>query len=939
MSFPIRVILIISALLQLFIFQASGQNGTIKGTVKDKETGEELVGASVFVKGTTIGVSSDLDGKFELANIQTGTYTVVCSYISYRQVEFENIAITPGKVVSLEVILESDASFIEGVTVVARRSTSTDLALLSSIKTAEVVVSGISAQQIKQSQDRDAAQVLKRVPGVTIVEGRFINIRGLNERYNVTLLHDVNAPSMEADVKSFSFDIIQSSLIDRILIYKSPSAELPGNFGGGVVKIYTKSIPDENSTTVSFNPEFVEGVSFNSFYRAPQGNGYWTGFNNGHYDLPSGFPSNLRAIDNNPLQVAEVGKTLRNSWVPEDRNALWNNSGSINVNRRFKIRNAYIGSITSLNYSNRKMVNDIERQDFNAYDFETETSSRLFSFNDQRSLQSIRFGALFNWAAILNQNNTIEFKNLFNQLSQSEYIYRTGNHFDFGYYADNHSFYQIYRGIYSGQLTGLHTLSEKSKLDWVVGYGYSYRDEPDYRRYRSDLDTITRDLTLYIPAGAAATYFMGRFYSEMREHTFSGSSNYSYKFNLFNSKPVLNSGLWAEYTDRKFSSRNLGYVWADLLNFDPGLLDVTIDSLFHPDNINPATGIKIDEQTNPSDSYSATNTNLSGYAALFFPVSPKLNITGGLRLENNLQTLSSSTLTNDPINAEVIDVSWLPSVNVSYNFTEKMLVRAAYGKTVNRPEFRELAPFGFYDFNFNLVKKGSDTLKIAYIHNYEVRWEYYPTGTEIITVGVFYKRFLNPIETSFVPGGGSGGIKTFTYANADKAASIGVEAEIRKSLRGLTGNPFINNLSILFNGALIQSSVELGGAGLGQKETSRPMYGQSPYIVNAGLYYHSIESRLHVSLLYNVIGKRIYVIGFEDYPDIYEMPRNMLDLTITKDFGKRWEIKAGITNILATDWILLQDGNQDEVFDVDTDQVIQSYHIPRAYTIGATFKF
>lgn len=919
----------------------NAQTATVRGTVVDKSTGEELPGANIVIKGTTTGVSSDLNGLFEIKNIQPGIYTFQCTYISYKPLEFPDITLTSGQVFELTVAMESEAFMMEGVTIIARRTTGTDMALLSAIKSSEIVVSGISSQQIKRSQDSDAAQVVKRVPGVTIVGDRFINIRGLSERYNAVMLHDVYAPSMEADMRSFSFDMIPSGLIDRIMIYKSPSPELPGDFAGGVVKIYTKGIPETDVIQFSYTASFQEKGSFQTFNRAPQDAWYWTGFNTGTYNLPENYPPDLRAVANNTELMTEAGRTLPNSWVPDNINSLWNHSAAFNYNRRFNLKNnSYLGNITSITYNNKKSLYTISRKDFNAYDFGTATSSVIYNFEDERNLENIRFGILQNFAFSINQNNLIEFKNLYNQLSQAEYVYRTGRHNEFGYDADNHSIYQIYRGIYSGQLSGNHTLRSNSSIDWVAGYGLSFRDEPDYRRYRSDLDTETGEKTLYIPVGAAATYFMGRFYSKMNEHNYSVSVNYSKKLGKSEKKslPAINAGIFTEYKDRDFSGRNLGYV-RNVSGFDTGLIEVSIDSLFHPSNINPTYGIMIDEQTNPSDSYDATNLNMAGYLSVFLPLTSRLNVSGGVRVEHNRQTMNSFTLTNDPVDVDQVTLSFLPSVNVSYGFGENMLIRAAYGKTVNRPEFRELAPFGFYDFNMNLVKKGSDSIRMATIHNFDLRWEYYPSGTEVINVGFFYKRFINPIEQSFVPGGGTAGIKTFTYANAAAANSLGVEAEIRKSLKGFLNSGFVNRLSILLNAAFIYSKVELGAAGLGQSETSRPMYGQSPYIVNAGLYFNDPITSLNVALLYNVISKRISIIGYDDYPDIYEMPRNLLDLTVTKTFGEHFELKFGITNILGQRSYLIQDGNQDGIFDPKSDHVIQAYTDPRSYSISISYSF
>jgi hypothetical protein len=232
--------LLILLLLSIVTSVSFAQTGSIRGVVKDSRSGETIIGANVVIEGTTTGTSTQLDGSYQISNLAPGSYNLLITFVSYHRQRIENINVGRGQTVVIDIKLEEDVALLEGVQVRARRTTQTDLSLLSTIKASEVVVSGISAQQISRSQDSDASMVIKRIPGVTVVDGRFIMIRGLSERYNPTLLHNVFAPSMEADVRSFSFDVIPSSLIDQILIYKSPSADLPGEFAGGIVKIFTK---------------------------------------------------------------------------------------------------------------------------------------------------------------------------------------------------------------------------------------------------------------------------------------------------------------------------------------------------------------------------------------------------------------------------------------------------------------------------------------------------------------------------------------------------------------------------------------------------------------------------------------------------------------------------------------------------------------------------
>jgi outer membrane receptor for ferrienterochelin and colicin len=916
-------------------------NGTISGTVMEKVDGKNAAVpfANVIIKGTANGATTDFDGKYKVT-AAPGTYTLIVSYVGYLNDTIKNVVVKPGSDTKADFLIKPNAKALQEVNVISNKVTKTDAAVLMEMKQSNQIVSGVSSEQIAKSQDRDASQVMRRIPGVTVIGERFIMVRGLQERYNTVMLHNTYAPSMEADVRSFSFDILPSSLIDRMMIYKTPSAELPGDFAGGVVKIFTKSIPDENSTTVSYMSSFRDGTTFNPYFSAEKGSGSWTGFNDGRNDLPSNFPTDLRGISSaNAHLLTDFGRMLPNNWTAEQSMANPDQRFAVSHSHRTKLGKIDIGNITALNYSNSKTYNRITRFDYNIYDEINDTPAPIYKFNDDRYSQNIRTGLLHNWAFRFNNKNIIELKSLFNQNASSEYVHRTGQHYEFNYFPNDHSFEDSYRGIASVQLTGKHELfDERTSFDWVAGYGRSFLNTPDYRRFRSDLDTATGESILYVPAGAAATFFLGRFYGKMDETSKTGAVNIDHKLRLFDSfVPIVSAGVFFEDKSRSFVARNIGYTRASIFNFDEGLLNTSIDSLFHPENINATTGIRIDEQTNPSDSYIANNRIFAPYVAANIPLTDKLKIKAGLRMENNLQELRSATLTNLPVNVYNPISVVLPSANLSYNLSERTILRAAYGKTLNRPEFREMAPFGFYDFNFNLVKIGNENLQTAYIHNYDVRWELYPGMNEVISVAAFYKKFINPIENFFVPGGGSGGIKTFSYGNAVDAYSAGTEVEIRKSLSGLTTSSFIEDLSVLFNASFIRSRVNLGEDL--RQSNNRPLMGQSPYIVNSGLYYNNVKHELQVTLLYNIIGKRLFIIGNDEYPDIYEMPRNMLDLTVSKNFGKYTQIKVGVSDILNQEVILLQDGNNDGKWSRKNDQRIQSFRPGALYSAGVILKF
>ncbi len=917
------------------------QVGTIRGTIKDATSKEDLVGATVIIEGQNRGASADINGFFSLNRIPVGTYTLKVSFVGYTTKTIEKVQVFADKVTELNVLIAEEQSTLNEVRVVGQKLTNTEISVISEIKAAQQIVSGISAAQISKTLDRNAAEVVKRVPGVTIFGDRFINIRGLNERYNSVMLNNTFTPSMETDVRSFSFDIIPSNQIDRILVFKSPAAELPGEFAGGVVKIYTKSIPEQNSITLDYSTAYREGTTNQTFYAPQHGSNYWTGFNDGYSDLPKYFPATRQElISSSPDRLTQIGQSLRNNWTPEKSTALPDQR--LTLTGAFKIDGAKlkIGNITAINYSNTRTTFQMSRNDYGYSTIATSgKADEVFNFNDVQYSNAIRLGAMHNWAVRFNENHIIEFKNLYNQLSNAQYVDRVG--FDNGRMWNIRSFDQVYRGIYTGQLVGRHDFNNKNtKLDWVIGYNQSFRDQPDYKRFRYDV-TAGNTPILLVPQGQAQTSNLGRTNITMDEHAWTGGLNLIQKLVLHkaakaedNRELELKAGLFYEDKTRNFKARNFGYVQANSALFNIGALP--IEQIFAPANINNTNGVKIDEQTNPNDSYTAHNTLYAAYVSGNYSFSKKFNVIAGVRVENNAQKLNSFDLVGNPLNYNNTKTNILPSVNMTYNFSEKALLRLAYGQTINRPEFREIAPFSFYDFVNNRNISGNSKLKNAEIQNVDFRYEYYPTPAEVVSIAAFYKFFKNPIEVVFA----SGSNPNLDFDNAESAYSTGVEFEVRKSLEPLTKSALLQKINLVFNAAFIYSRVKLNSTIASTQSDNRPLQGQSPYIINAGINYNDTKKNLQINLLYNIIGRRIYAVGNNygyAYPDWYEMPRNVLDLTFSKGIGKKFLLKGGVTDLLNQQNIILQDGNQDQVFDKSKDQIIQSYRPGRVVSLGVAY--
>ncbi|MDQ4138992.1 MAG: carboxypeptidase-like regulatory domain-containing protein [Bacteroidota bacterium] len=915
---------------------AFAQQGTLAGKVKDKKTGEPIIGAVVFITGSNKGSTTDIEGNYSI-QLEPGVYKITASYVSYKPQTFESIQITAGKTTTLDIGIEEATTQLGGVTITGTKQTNTDITLIKELKQSEVVVSGVSGEQITKSLDRDAAETVKRIPGVTIMNDRYIYVRGLSERYNTVMLNDALTPSTESDTRAFSFDILPTNVIDRILIFKGGSPELPGEFGGGVIKVYTKNFSDQNSTTINISSSFRNNTTFKNFASYTGGKTDFLGFDDGTRDLSGSFPENLNNANNS--EIANAARDLPNTWLPNKAKALPDLRMSLGLTRRMDIGDVKISNITSVSYSNTRQFYNALRNDYQDFNQSTQNSALNYSYQDQQSNSNVRLGVLHNWGVRFNDRNRLEFRNLFNQLGSSQVTERSGTDQTNGVQEQkNYALRYESRTIYSGQLQGTHTLPNlKNTFSWTAGYSYTNRNEPDYRRVRTQREASSDAPFAILIPNVPSLRDASRFYSKLHENIYMASGQYEHLFGQPDSisgeienAPKLRFGFYTEYKDRDFNARYMSY--APGSNYNPGLVYEPLDQIFSQGNINN-NNLILREGTSPSDHYTASNLLTAGYAGINIPLGVKFNVSGGVRAEYNRQQLHSRRLGGAPVEVNNPITRVLPSFNLTYNLTPKSLLRWSSSLSVNRPEFRELAPFTYYDFNTNFEITGNPALKTAAIYNSDIRYEFYPNPTEIISFGAFYKYFNNPIENTFL---NTPSANSYTFGNADYSTSYGVETEIRKSLLDLSASKFVQNLSLVLNASYIKSQVSLGDLATVQ-DKERPMMGQSPYIINSGIYYQDDDRKWQVNLLYNVIGRRIFIVGNAQNPTIYEMPRNAIDLTVTKGIGERFEIRAGIQDLLNQRYRFIQDSDTNSKIN-KIDETIYEFRRGQYATFGISYK-
>lgn len=803
-------------------------------------------------------------------------------------------------------------------------------------KSSPVIVSNVSAQEITKTQDTNAGEVIRRVPGVSLIDDKFVMVRGLSQRYNNVWINGGAVPSSEADSRAFSFDLIPSSQIDNMQIVKTPSPEYPADYTGGFITITTKDIPAENTAELSVGGNWNDITSFSDFKYAKGSGTDFLGFDSGMRGLNGGINSTLNSIAGNGVDL--LNNHLNNDWRVRNMNPVGDLKLSGSLGRRWKLGDRQLGMIAAFNYSNEyRKYEDMQNNLFGVYDAEKDESNYLrYSVDDQYN-HNVRLGAMLNFTLLSSDGNSkYQLKNIFNQIGNDRYTWREG----LSAQSDNENSAEYYyrsRTTYNGQITGKHTFA-LDELDWSASYSYANRNVPDRRRYliNDALEPGVMQLT--------SPNDISREWTKLDEHIVSAAVNDKHDFKFGSFTPSLKFGAYGEYRTRKYTTRDFIYNWNAASNTLPdGFRQFDLSEMLSDESYFGADRLYLLEEQHMRNNYKGNNYLGAGYFAANIPLG-NFNIYAGLRYEYDHMELITNTRDNaeSPFSHNYEYNDLFPSVNTTYKINDQHQLRLSYGKTVNRPEFREVSPSVFYDFDLASNVQGNTDLKPCYIQNVDFRYEFYPSKGELISIAAFYKYFDSPIEWTYTVTGGTSLV--YSYMNAQRANNYGIELDIRKDLSfiGLPG------FSWSFNGTLIKSRVKFEA---GSKEEDRPMQGQSPYLVNTGLFYKNDKLQLDVALLYNRIGKRIIGVGRSEgttsgnealrVPDSYEMPRDVIDLSASKKFGNHWELKLSIRDLLAQKVYYKQfadvhysNGTRREV-----EQITRAYKPGRNIGVSAVYKF
>lgn len=917
------------------------QKGKLAGRVLNSRN-EGLPGVTIKISGAVTGMlKSDQDGRF-VFNIESGKkYAVSFSFVGYKDKTIEDISLSKnGEEETLNIVLEEAGKALEAVTVKSSSRNAgargeTVSALLAFQKNTSTISQVISAEAIRRSPDKNTSEVLKRVPGTSVQEGKYLVVRGLADRYNQAMLNGVLLSSTEPDRKTFSFDVFPAPMIDNIIINKAFVPELPGEWAGGLIQVNTKDVPSSNFFNIQLGTGFNTQTAGSDFYQYKGGKLDWLGIDDGTRALPDGVPtkSEFNALDQ--TQKTAIGKTFENVWSTDK-----NSSNFLPVtNKSFQISGGFntklgeknkLGVIMALTYNQSfKHVNFANR----LYSISNSIASLNFDYFNDKYSQDVLWGALANVTLQSGSNTKISWKTILNINATDYTTKRTGKDFENDpINGENIRATELAlksNTFFNTQLTGDHNLPGlKAKLHWYGSFNILDQYIPDQRRIQYNQNVVTpgSPYTLLVSASKTSQRSGSRYYGFLNDYIGTGGGDISKNFTVGSLNQTVKIGYMLQIKDRLFDSRPFSiYLPSD----NPALRLLPEATVFSPENFGTGFDNKFAFNEIFGDQYRyVANTILNaGFLQFDNQLSRQLRATWGLRWENFDQVVGSMQQ-KDPRHVYSKVDDFLPGLNMTYKTNEKTNIRLSGSQTVIRPEFRELSPFAFFDFDLGATTTGNKNLVRTKVTNADLRFETYPRPGEIFSVGVFYKYFEKPIELYFNQTG-AGSSSTFNYINADKASGYGVELDFRKKLDvisdGLKNFLFQGNFSYIYN------RVTSEGTNL-----DRPMQGQSPYLINASINYDVEKAGLTTTLLFNQIGRRILYVGSSDFPPVWEHPRALLDFQIAKKVMKsKGEVKLNISDILNQTAYYYHDLNNNGKFEKNTDAIA----IARKYGTNVSLTF
>lgn len=908
----------------------SAQTGSIVGRVLNGQTAEPVVSAQVFVVDGA-GSLSDLDGRYIIRNVPVGTVDLQVQVIGFAAKTITGVTVTDGQTTTIDVTVEPSAIALEGITVSAAVERGSTTSLLTERARASVVQDAIGADQISRSPDGDAAEALKRVPGLSVVDGKFAYVRGLGERYSSTTLNGSPLASPVPDKKVIPLDLFPSGFLESIVTSKSYSPDQPGDYAGGLVQLKTRSFPSERVLSFSVSGGWNSTSTFADGLGYAGGDLDFLGFDDGTRDLPSAIPLD-RPLNTGYFATGdlyELGRSFTGDWGPTAQTSLPPN-GSLGISYGDDIGigdDQRFGFIASVNYSSSHTI-------------KTDVVERVFAsagvddpevdYSGEITERSVTLGGMLNATYQFAPTQEIKLSTVYNHIGDDIARSLTGFNLDSNTDQLNTRLQYLSQSMINAQLSGEHLLSflNDATFDWRGGLSKAVRFEPNTREvlYRETEDGRFLFDT-FIQSGSV-------FHQDMNDDGTSAGANLKLPFEFRDLPSSFSVGGSFDRRTRDNYTRRFRYLPAPGAVLGDEFREQQPNDLFQPSNVGPA-GFIIQEGTFPGDNYDAEETITGVYAKTDLELLPRLRLSGGVRYETTAQRVDPRYFFDtdqEPLEgADQEEQDLLPALNLTFAVTDAVNLRASASRTLARPQLRELAPFGFADYAGGFLVAGNPQLGRSLVQNYDLRWEWFPTPSAVFAISGFYKKFDEPIEVLVLPS--SELIKS--WVNADGATNYGAEFEIRSDL-GFLGEG-LENLSFNGNVTVVTSDVQTGNdariyvPGVGPTtiavvDRERALQGQSPYVANFGLSWFDPATSWSASFLFNRFGNRIDAVGGQGTPDILEEARNQLDVVVEAPIGAGWKAKLSASRLLGNEVRYIQGGG-----------LVRGYDRGRAISFGLSW--
>jgi hypothetical protein len=924
-------------MLTLAAAPLAAQGGRIAGRVVNTQ-GEPVVAAQVAVQGSALRTSTDVGGRYTLAGVPAGTHTVTASALGYSTKTVTGVSVSAGATAALDLSLASATLQLEALTVTAASERGSTGALLTERRNAATVQDAIGAEQMSQAPDGDAAAVVRRVPGVSVVDGKYVYVRGLGERYGQTTLNGATLPSPIPDRKAVPLDIIPTALLESVVTAKTYSPDQPGDYAGGLVQIETRAAPTERVLRASSSVGFVQGSTGEA--GLAYGGSSLLGFDRGDRGLPAGIPRNAE-VNGLPADAGARESLVRDltaaPWGPGSSDVPLNGGFGLAYGDEVSVLGRPLGVVGTVSWSSS--VSQPEDRAERLFYVSDGVPQDVTDFTGTVTAREATLGALLNTSMRINDTDRVTGTVVFNRLAENEARRLSGKYESFGPWLDQYRVRYVENTLASTQLRGEHFLSGLGDLNlrWRVAYSFAGRLEPGTRTaiYAASEENGAR----LFAGGRAESGLL--FHQDLDDHAWNPGVDLKLPTPFLGSTANVSLGASADLRDRTAYSRRIRLRNDGLPASEQGLLP---NELFTPERIGAGAGqFTLEEKTFTGDNYDADFRVWAGYAMVDAELIPRLRLSGGVRVEAAEMNVTPTNPLNQVLQsypqAQLENTDLLPGVNLTWEATADMNFRAALSQTVARPQFRELTPSLYTDYFGGNTLVGNPFLERTRIVNGDLRWEWFLGSGSVISVSGFYKHFDKPIEPVALVLGTN---PALTFANADHADLYGTELEMRGNLGRLV--PALEAFSLNANLTLVHSSVSAGDALLFNLEKplepltirgssdARPLFGQSPYVVNLGLTWDRTASGTTATLLYNRFGRRLDAFGGQGLPDIYEEGRSLLDFTLEQDLPRGVGLKFSATRLLGDQVRFTQSfPNGDEV-------VTRQYELGRAFSLGLSWE-